>query len=65
MPDRRESYNAMTVNERLFVAGLMDEFDHSVRVRDVESLTRILREVQLDDEDIAAIITRVLPSGRT
>ena len=55
---------AMTVNERLFAAGLMDDFDRAAKAGDVRSLRTILREVQLSDENIAAILKRVLP-GRT
>lgn len=54
----------MTVNERLFVAGLLDEFDRAVRAEDVEALRRILQEVELSDDEIAGILTRVVP-GRT
>jgi hypothetical protein len=61
MADRTGRYDAMTVNERLVGAGLMGQFDQAVRAGDVESLKRILGEVELSDENIAAIVERVLP----
>jgi hypothetical protein len=57
-----KDYGAMTVNERLFAAGLLDEFDRAVRAGDVAALERILRKVQLSDENVAAVIKKVLPS---
>jgi Immunity protein 27 len=54
-------YGAMTVNERLVAAGLLDDFDRAVGAGDVRSLKAILRDVQLGDENIAAILKRVLP----
>lgn len=65
MAERSGRYDAMTVNERLVVAGLMNKFDQAVGARDVESLKRVLRQVELSDENIAAIVERVLPSGAT
>lgn len=56
-----DDYSAMTVNERLYAAGLLDEFDRAVQAADVETLERVLRRVQLSDENIAAIIRHVLP----
>ena len=66
MDDRAgDDYRAMTVNERLFVAGLMDDFDRAVKGADVERLKAILRDVKLSDENIAAILKRVLPGKTT
>lgn len=60
-----DDYSAMTVNERLFAAGLLDEFDRAVRAGDVAALEGILRRVQLSDENVAAVIKQVLPlAGR-
>jgi len=66
MQDRSgENYGAMTVNERLVAAGLMDAFDGAVRAADVQSLKAILRDVQLSDENIAAILKQLLPGKAT
>ncbi|HEX8887857.1 MAG TPA: hypothetical protein VF779_01690 [Pyrinomonadaceae bacterium] len=50
----------MTVNERLYVAGLFDEFDKAVAQRDVAELERILGSLYLGSENIKAIIKQVL-----
>ncbi|MDQ3820624.1 MAG: hypothetical protein M3362_23475 [Acidobacteriota bacterium] len=53
----------MTVNERLFLSGQMDDFDMAVARRDVPELERILRSVYLSPENIRAIIKHVLSSS--
>ena len=55
--------SGMTVNERLFVAGLMDDFDEAVARRDVPELERILQAVYLSPESIRAIIQQALGSS--
>jgi hypothetical protein len=49
-------YGGMTVNERLWVSGLIDGFDDAVRERDVDVITKILREVELTEPNISAIL---------
>ena len=50
-------YKGMTVNERLYVSGLMEEFDKAVREKDVGKVARILKEVEITDESsIRAIL---------
>jgi hypothetical protein len=62
-PGTKEKYAGMTVNERLFVAGLLNDFDQAVRAGDGAALRRILYEVRLSHETVDAILKRVLPSG--
>jgi hypothetical protein len=38
-------FDAMTVNERLFVAGLLDEFGAAARRRDRETMIELLTRV--------------------
>jgi len=42
-------YAGMTVNERLFEAGLVEAFDAAARARDRSEMIRILSEVDVDD----------------
>lgn len=51
---------AMTVNERLVAAGLMEDFDHAVGKRDVSELQRILHSVYIDSETTHKIIEQAL-----
>ena len=46
----------MTVNERLFLSGLMEKFEQAVADRDVEGISEVLRRVFLNTETINAII---------
>ena len=54
--------SGMTVNERLFVSGQMDNFDEAIAQHNVPELERILRSVYLEPDSIKAIIEQVLGS---
>ena len=43
-------YAGMTVNERLYVSGLIDEFDRAVSEKNTDAVVRILKEVELTEE---------------
>jgi len=43
--DPRDQYPGMTINERLFVAGLMERWDIAVRARDREAMIATLHAV--------------------
>jgi len=49
-------YAGMTVNERLYVSGLMDEFDEAVQKKDTEKVRAILEKVELTEESIKPIL---------
>ena len=49
-------YLGMTVNERLYVSGYMKDFDQAVESKDVETIKRILKEVELTEESIIPIL---------
>lgn len=53
--DKTQSFGGMTVNERLFVSGLMDEFDKS-KISDKTRAKQILRSLQVDEPSIELII---------
>ena len=42
-----DKYSGMTANERLYASGKIDEFDFSVKKKDVEKLKSILKEMKL------------------
>jgi hypothetical protein len=52
-------YSGMTVNERLYVSGLMEEFDKAVQERDVDRICRILSSVELADENIGPVLDQL------
>ena len=52
-------YIGMTVNERLYVSGLMNAFDQAVDVRDVDKIRSILAEVELPEESIKPILDQL------
>lgn len=51
-----QSIHGMTVNERLLVLGLLDEFDTAATSGDVHHLRRILEKCFVDEQTIEAII---------
>lgn len=52
-------YAGMTVNERLYVSGLMDEFDKAVEEKNVERVRSILKKVELTEESIKPILEQL------
>jgi len=49
-------YMGMTVNERLYVSGLLKDFDDAVTKKDVNNIKLILQRVELTDSSIKEII---------
>jgi hypothetical protein len=60
-----EAAAAMAVNERLFAAGLLDDFDAAAAARDRVGLRALLAAVHVPDPDIKAIVRVALnrPAG--
>jgi len=52
-------YKGMTVNERLYVSGLMDEFDKAVEIKDIKTVKAILKKVELDELSIDPILKQL------
>lgn len=52
-------YAGMTVNERLYVSGLMDEFDEAVEKKDAEKVRTILGKVELTEDSIKPILEKL------
>lgn len=48
-----EELSGMTLNERLFACGSMDQFDTAARQRDRESMVMILTQAALTKEEAA------------
>jgi biofilm protein TabA len=53
--DKIQSFGGMTVNERLFVSGLMNEFEKS-KTSDKRKAKQILRSLQVDEPSIELIV---------
>jgi hypothetical protein len=50
----------MTVNERLFVAGLLDEWDFTINLRDRQRAIDTLGQVDMDEDAAAYTADTVL-----
>ncbi|HEX8638608.1 MAG TPA: hypothetical protein VF692_11135 [Pyrinomonadaceae bacterium] len=48
--------SGMTVNERLYLSGLLDDFENAAKQRNKKELKSILEKVYLNSENIEAII---------
>ncbi|WP_162838820.1 hypothetical protein [Aquimarina longa] len=46
----------MTVNERLYASGLMDEFDKAVENKNIDKVKSILKKVELNETSIKPIL---------
>ena len=49
-------YGGMTVNERLYVAGLIDDFYLAVEKKNVEKVVSVLKAVELGEDNTKAIL---------
>jgi hypothetical protein len=54
-----KKYAGMTVNERLYVSLLMDEFDEAVAERNTDRVRKILEKVELTEESIRPILEQL------
>ena len=54
----RQALGPMTVNERLYATGLLDDFDAASKHRDSAAMRGILRRIYLDNSTIEAILRR-------
>ena len=54
------NYSGMTVNERLFTAGLIDEWDEAARRRDRAAMISLLMRVDLSEKDATGSVDTVL-----
>ena len=52
-------YSGMTVNERLYVSGLMDEFDEAIQQKDADKIRAILEKVELAEQSIKPILEKL------
>ncbi len=46
----------MTVNERLYVSGQIEEFDKAVKEKDIDKVISILKSVELNEDSIQPIL---------
>lgn len=52
-------YSGMTVNERLYVRGLLDEYDKAVKEKDIAKIKSILEAVNLTPSSIEPILEQL------
>lgn len=54
--DSKSKYSGMTVNERLYISGLIDKYYEAVREKDIDAAISILKAVDLSEDNIRAIL---------
>gem|GEM_PF-2576331 len=54
----------MTVNERLYQSGLMNEYDKAVKGKNEEKIISILTMLEIDKKSINAILNKIKNSRR-
>jgi hypothetical protein len=55
-----QEVSGMTLNERLYLSGLLDDFDKAITQQNAEELKHILERVYISFEDIDFIIKQLL-----
>lgn len=53
---KENKYSGMTVNERLYASGLIDDFDKFVAEKNVKKVRLILKSVELNEVNIITIL---------
>ena len=56
--EKELDYKGMTVNERLYLSALSEDFDQAIKSKNVEKVIQILKEIQLTDENIKPIVEK-------
>jgi hypothetical protein len=56
----KQSYAGMTINERLFVSGLLDEFEKAVKENNRQLATDILAQLSIGEENIKTVIDSLI-----
>ena len=46
----------MTVFERLYISGLLKEYDNAIKEKNIEKVIKILHSVELNDKSILPIL---------
>ena len=59
-PNRKPEYAGMTVNERLFAAGLLETFDEAVRAGNRNRMIEILIKVEIEPDGAARTADSIL-----
>lgn len=54
-----ERYKGTTVNERLYLSGTLKKFDRAIEEKNIDEATRILKNVDVDDSSIKAILKQM------
>jgi DNA/RNA endonuclease YhcR with UshA esterase domain len=54
--DGKSKYSGMTVNERLYVSGLIDKYYEAVKEKNVDAASSIHKSVDLGENNITAIL---------
>ena len=50
----KSKYFGLTVNERLYIDGLIDQYYNAIKKKDINVVISILKMIELSDEDISA-----------
>lgn len=53
-------YKGMTVNERLYISGLIDDFEKAVAQKDRKKVVSILQDVEIKDQVSINVILQSL-----
>ena len=49
-------YSGMTVNERLYMSGLSNDFDNAIKENNIKKVLEILKRIELNEVSIKPIL---------
>ena len=58
MSTNSNKFGGMTVNERLYVSGLMDDFDKAIEEKNLEKAMEILSAIEIGDENVEVLLVK-------
>jgi hypothetical protein len=58
-------YGGMTVNERLYGAGLLEQFDAAVRSKNRNVMLKLLNDFNIPVDDAAVMVEKILANQRS
>lgn len=51
-------YSGMTLNERLVISGLLNEFEQAIKLKKREKVIRVLQQLDIDKKGVNAILEK-------
>jgi len=61
---QKNKYQGMTVNERLYISGLFEEYEKAVEQKNASTVKHILEQLELTDLSIMSIMEQLFNQSK-